>query len=91
MLGMAPWMGGLCGHLCKDPNHRCLWVTCMLTGRVIGFRSIYAPSLLVYHVCLWNSLTNYLPDAEWILLGDFNIVELEGDRESGLASIITSK
>ena len=60
-----------------------MWVTLLLQERLLGFCSIYAPNSSLAHSHLWDLMASYLPDVDWIVGGDFNMMKWEGDRGGG--------
>jgi len=46
-----------------------------------GVFSIYDSCLSKNHVQVWDWITNSLPNADYILIDHFNMIEWEGDRD----------
>ena len=58
----------------RGPNNNYVQITLLVQERLISFCSIYAPNSSVEYSIIWSWLTS-LPDAEWVIGGDFNMVE----------------
>ena len=63
-------------------DNRVVWVKLEgVEGGNIGIACIYAPNISSERKYLWYMLIDTLPkDCKWILGGDFNITEREGDK-----------
>ena len=59
----------------SSPDKRYVWVTIFFQERLLGFFSIYSPNLSFSRSYLWDWMASSLPDADWIVGGDFNRVE----------------
>jgi hypothetical protein len=46
-------------------------------------------TLALTHIHLWMWMETSLPYVEWIIGGDFNMVEWDGDRGGGVGSVIS--
>jgi len=60
-----------------------------IQGGDLGFINVYAPcnSLARHH--LWETMSNDLPTScHWIMIGDFNMVELRIDKSSSCGEIL---
>lgn len=75
VIGIAPWIAKHIIDKGEDPSHSCVWVLTFINGQLIGFCSIYALNFAKECIVLWIWLANKLPNAEWIIGGDFNMVE----------------
>ena len=80
VIGMAPWVSKYVIDKGEDPSHSCAWALKLINGQLIGFCSIYASNFVKERISLWDWLANNLPNADWILGGDFNMVEHSHDR-----------
>lgn len=69
-----------------DLLHRCTWVTVLIQYRLTSFCSIHA--LNTRSNSLWDWMASSLPTIEWLLGGDFNMVEWSKDKNGGSNSII---
>ncbi|XP_057873595.1 uncharacterized protein LOC131079610 [Cryptomeria japonica] len=75
VLGLAPWLAKHVVDSGSDPNHHCVWATTLINGMLVGFCSIYVPNSSLERTSLWEWLRYYLPNVDWVLGGDFNMVE----------------
>lgn len=67
----------------SSPCHRAMWVIFKHKDIFIGVCNIYAPNDYIDYVALWEWLSNGLPKAHWIFVGDFNMVENREDKSGG--------
>jgi hypothetical protein len=74
-------------HLVLDSGivvpSRAQWITYSMDNQVIGMLNIYAPNKSHERATFWTQIANNLPLADsWLVGGDFNIVEREGDHST---------
>lgn len=74
------WMSYIIEHN-FSPSHRAIWVIFNINGVKVGICNIYAPNDYRARESLWDWLAINLPDANWIVLGDFNMVENSQDKK----------
>ena len=80
VIGLAPWIAKFVIDNGEDPSHCCVWVHTIINAQPIGFCSIYAPNDPKNRTSLWDWTVNNLPNADWVLGGDFNMVEKHVDH-----------
>lgn len=80
VLGLSPSISKFVIDKGEDPSHYCVWALTLINGQPLGFCSIYAPNNPRERVALWDWMSKNLPIADWVLGGDFNMVEHHEDR-----------
>lgn len=58
-----------------SPCHRAIWAIFKINGCNIGICNIYAPNDYRDRAVLWDWLADSLPEVNWIVLGDFNMID----------------
>jgi hypothetical protein len=71
-----------------DPYNICVWVTIFLHDNIVGFYSIYTPNTSDDSNTLWDQMVSSFPHVEYILGGNFHVVEWDRDRDGVGGSII---
>ena len=75
MLAISPYLTIFVIAFGSDPNKHYVLITILVQETLLGFRSIYAPNSSSDRTQFWTWLESSLPNVEWILGGDFNMVE----------------
>lgn len=75
----------LVDHETIVPGHA-QFITIQFTKELkVGILNIYAHNYTSSRARLWNTIRHYnLPEAEWILGGDFNMIESLDDKQGGV-------
>ncbi|KAL3690305.1 hypothetical protein R1sor_016614 [Riccia sorocarpa] len=69
---------------------RMAWATTRIGEEIVGFISIHAPNRRTLRPELWQKLQEVIQEGRWIILGDYNQVEL-GDDARGKSAIIRGR
>lgn len=80
ILDFSSWMSKFVIAKGEDPSHSCVWVLLFINGQPIGFCSVYASNNARERCELWEWIAKELPNADWVIGGDFNMVEYSTDR-----------
>ena len=74
-------------------NNRGFWfILGGIPGGDLGFLNIYAPNKPIHQCILWEFVLCDLPrHCKWILVGDFNMVEVRVDKSSHCSRIISKR
>lgn len=80
VLGLASWLAKKVVAIGSNPNNCCGWATVIINDTVIGFCSIYAPNSPIERTYLWEWIRLHLPNAQWIIGGNFKLVEHPSNR-----------
>lgn len=64
-----------------DPMQRLVWVLLNIDNHSFGIANIYASNDVVERSLLWRWIADSLPIATWLVYGDFNMVEMDEDKE----------
>ena len=64
----------------EDPSHSCVWALSFINGHSIGFCYVYSSNKARECCELWDWMAKELPNADWVIGGDFNMVEYSVDR-----------
>lgn len=74
----------VCEHGVIEPG-RAQYVTVQWTNNIkVGIINIYAYNFTGSRARLWNKIRQFnLPEANWILAGDFNMIEQLSDKQGG--------
>lgn len=63
-----------------------------IPGGEIGFLNVYAPNDSLHRCVLWESLLRDLPrHCQWVIMGDFNMVEARADKSSLCGRMISGR
>jgi hypothetical protein len=57
-----------------------MWVILNLDNKVLGLANIYSLNDIDVRAKLLDWFTKYLPEVDWLLCVDFNIVDSHGDK-----------
>jgi hypothetical protein len=66
---------------------RATWVVVSHSEGPVGLASIYAPNSSRLWAVLWEELKNTLPSAQWILSGDYNMIESRSNSTGSSPSL----
>ena len=91
VLAISPYLKKCITTSRRDPSTCCVWITLLFQERLLGFCSIYAPNSSSKHTQICTRLESSLTYVEWILGGDFNMVEWDIDREGGVSCVISGQ
>lgn len=63
-----------------DPTNCAIWVLFNVDGHPFGLINIYISNDAAERADLWRWIANSIPDAYWVISGDFNMVESPNDK-----------
>lgn len=74
------WIEKLVSHN-YSPYHRAIWAIVKINYSIVGICNIYVANDYRERATLWDSLVDNLPEAKWIIMGDFSMMENNQDKK----------
>lgn len=64
----------------EDPSLGYIWALTFINGQLIGFCLVYTSNYAKERCELWDWMAKELPSVDWVIVGDFNMVEFVNDH-----------